>query len=645
LFVFPNITKCPDLAEKEITLNSFSDILNDKKVIIRGDGQSGKTTLCNHIFLNLVENKQPVLLIDLNDIENKKPSVDVFQKNYTEQYTGDFKIWNDKKDKIIIFDNLSHVGKSIEHIVFAQSYFSMVIITTSFEEYGSYFKDDDRLADFSLLTIRPFSHVKQEKLIKKWLDLKHENFEHGKIDQVENNINSIIINNNILPRYPFFILSILQTYEVFMPQDLKITAYGHCYHALIVAHLIKSGIAKEDNSITTCFNYASHLAFEIYNKNPTSLFITINDYEDFKEKYKKRFIIADSLINRLHGKYGIVKEFNGKGYRFSLAYSYYYFLGQYLAKNYKDNVNLLDDMVKYSYRKNNSLTLIFTIHHAQDEEIIDNILTYTICAIDGINPAKLDKEETAIFKDIISIIPERVISNKDVEQERNNERELRDKVETEPKNVSETEFENDNNGLNQIYQCHKNMEILSQILKNKYGSLERTKVTEIVETICDAGLRLANIFLSDSDQLEEFIIYIQRRYENSRKLEGKPFSQEQIDKIKKIVIFRIFMWVVHHLERAVSSINKPEIAEIIKDLTIKKNTPAYQLICYFYSLDTTQFFGESQKENLKSIIQKYDKKDMFFLHRILSIRTQHYMNTHEIKMPVKQAVSSLLEIK
>lgn len=573
----------------------------------------------------------------------------VFQQCYSDQYNGDFNLWLIQKEKTVIFDNLSQFRNSLEHVILAESIFDNVIVTTSIEDYESYFKDDTRLLKFSFIVIRPFTHVKQEKLIKKWLQIKRKNIaeyiEHGEIDQIENNINSIIIDNKILPRYPFFILSILQTYEAFMPQDLKITAYGHCYYALLLAHLIKSGVENKDDPISKCFNYANHLAFEIHKKNPDSLFITHEDYEVFKIEHQKRFIISDSLINRLHGHFGIIKNINGIGYKFSLAYSYYYFLGQYLAKYYKENKSLVTNMIENSYKKHNSLLLIFTIHHAQDLEIIDEILLHTICTIDDVEPATLDKDETRIFRELLSTIPKRLISEQPVNKVRDDERGLRDIAENQgSRETKEKENESSQDFLNQIYKCHKNIEILSQILKNKSGNLEKNKITEIVEIICDAGLRLAKILLSEDMKVEELIEYIQKQYMASDKFDSSKPKQSQLDDIRKVVMARVFLWVMLNLEKTVSSINKPEINEIIEDIKNRRDTPAYEVIHYFYSLDTAKKFDEDNKELLKTLINKHDEKSMFFLHKILSIRTQHYRNTHEMKAPMEQAICSLLKI-
>ncbi|MGZ8226743.1 MAG: TIR domain-containing protein [Methylococcaceae bacterium] len=648
LFVFPNLAKQSEFTEEEHVVRSLSDLLKEKKTIIQGDVQSGKTKLCSHVFLELVEKNEAVLLVDLNDIANKKASLDVFQKCYSDQHQGDFNLWLNRNNKTCIFDNLSNFKYSLEYVFLAENYFDRVIVTTSNENYDSYFKDDSRLSGFSSIIIKPFTHIKQESLIRKWLSLKSksytENIEHGQIDQIENNINAIIIDNKILPRYPFFILSILQTYESFMPQDLKITAYGHCYYALIIAHLIKSGIAQEDNSISTCFNYANQLAIEMYVKNPTSLILSYEDYEAFKKSYKQRFIIKDSLIYRLQSQFGIIKEIHGKGFKFSLSYSYYYFLGQYLAANHKDNKKLVSSLIEKSYQKDNSLTLIFTIHHAQDLEVIDEILTHTICAFDKIEPAKLDKNETDIFRDLLSIIPKKIVSDQAVNKERHNKRRFRDKVESESL-MEMTEADSGDEFLNQIYQCHKNIEILSQILKNKYGNLEKQKIIEIVEIICDAGLRLVKMSVSENNKIEDLVATIYKKYIESNKYDAKKSQDEVINDIRTYVILKIFIWVITNIEMTVSSINKPEINEIIDEIKNHKETPAYDVIHYFYSLDTANKFDDNKKYLLEELLEKYDEKTMFFVHKILSIRTQVYINTHTIKAPIKQAVSSLLKIE
>jgi len=658
-FVFPNLKKFNDTDEREDTVASVTEILKKPHTIIQGEFQSGKTSLATHIFLEQLKKSTYSLFVDLQEIAGKKPNKDHFREIYQREFNGDFDLWMDKKGKCIIFDNLTHNGNALDHIIFSEDFFETIIIMCSIEEYESFFTDDKRLTDYVVLTIRPFTHSKQEKLIRNWLSYKNKNSDSaidlGKVDILENNINSIVINNRILPRYPFFILSILQTHEAFMPQDVKITAYGHCYYALIMAHLIKSGISKDDNSITSCLNFASHLAYAIHSNGSGNLYISKDDYEDFKVKYKEEFIIQDALINRMQSQYGIIKDCNGSGYKFSLPYSYYYFLGQFLSENYKSHKNIILDMIENNYIKNNSLVIIFTIHHSNDIEIIDEVLTYTMCAHDDFKPATLNANELKIFNDLLYWIPELISNNGSVDALREEERNRRDvheirheednEVAVEKQVQDEPAKEQSKKFINQIYQCYKNIEILSQILKNKFGSLRKDKVAEIVEIVCDAGLRLAGLYMSKDVSVEELIVYIHKAYMESEDYDEKKSKEEHLTEIRRQIVLRIFLWVMMNLEKTVSAINKPEICEIVKNVKDDKKTPSYDLIYYFYTLDTALNFDDSMKEQLDYLIEKYKDKEVEFLRRVLSIRTQYYLNTHNVRTQMRQSVSSSLGIE
>ncbi len=649
IFVFPQLYTHSKDSDHEELVGNTDDLLKRNHVLIRGEDQSGKTKLCSHLFLEVAGKDKPVLFIDLEDIKSKKPSREVFTEKYSEQFCGDFELWCAQENKTVIFDDLTHNGNSIRHIQLASEIFENIIVTTSNDSYTSYFMDELALTDFSIVSLTAFTHSKQEQLITKWLNLRKKSdtedsqIDDGQIDQIERNVNGIIINNKILPRYPFFILSILQTYEVFMPQNLQITAYGHCYHTLILAHLIKSGVDRRDETINPCLNFASHLAFEIHQLNKGPLHISMEDFRAFTSEYKSKYIINDSLLNRMAAPNGILKMTNDGYCCFSLPYSYYFFLGRYLANSYKETEEAVTEMIEKSYIKKNALSLIFAIHHAQSVEIIDDILLHTACTIDVAEPSKLDKNETLIFQDLMLNIPRKILSNRSVEEERLSERNALDKREKydEQNDLKESPVDL----VNQVYQTQKNIEILSHILKNKTGDLKINKIEEIIEIICEAGLRLVNLVLCDEDELNELTKYVTKKYEESAEYDKNKTEYEQVKDIEKFVRYSIFVWTMANIEKIVSSLSKPNLRQVLKKVRDTKNTPAYDIIYYFYSLDVADSFDENLKNRLKKLIKKYDKKDMLFLHRVLSLRTQHYINTHKIKATVKQSTSSILEIE
>ncbi len=642
IFVFPFLEKETSNIDRNIIIGSSKKVFELGKALLVGDEQSGKSKLCVHLFLEAIEQGKKPILVDLQEVLHKKPKIKLINDIFDKQFSGDFDEWIKSDDKIIVLDNFINHRNANEYLDLIQEHFSKVFISLDSDTYESFYKDDKRLSEYEIINIRPFSLVKQEQLIRNWLKLRESETElyEGEIDLVENNINEIIIDNKILPRYPFFILSILQTHEAFMPKDIKITAYGHCYYALILANLIKAGVDKKDDAIGNSMKFCSHLASFMHSSGVNNS-IDEESYNKFVAEYENRFILTKSLLNRVVSSKGLVKKNDDGFYKFNLQYSYYFFLGKYLAENYHGNKELVNDLVEKSYVSNNTFIIAFTIHHSSDMEIVDNILTHTMCALDELAPAKLDKHETDVLIELLKSIPGEIVSNKSVKEQRKEIRDAQDKALENNSNQKNSELENQES-LGQIFLAHKNMEILSQILKNKYGQLEKNKVKELIEIICDAGLRLVKVLLFDKEQLKEYTDFIYKGIKESNK---DIAEQDLVKGIKKELVVKMFLWTMGNIEKAVSSINKREVKELIFEIKEEKNTPAYDLIYYFYMLDSSLTFSEAKKKLLIEILGKYNSKDYFFMNKVLSIRTQYYFNTHSVKAILKQEISSLLGVE
>ena len=631
IFVFPAM--CSYATEDknndmEIAVKNKNDLLKNNYILIHGERLCGKTALCRHLFCTLADSGKSVLYIDLGNIE-KGATENIFRKAYIDQFQGDYDLWKHQNDKIIIFDNMSR--ESIDHVMLAINLFDQIILTTSSDIFYSYYKDDIRLSQFREISIRPLTHSKQENLIRKRWEILNTNqpLVHGEIDQIENRVNAIILNDRIFPRYPFYVLSILQTYEAYMQYDLSLTAYGHCYYAIIIAHLIKSGISKSDDEVGACLNFAEHFAFEIYQKTVTQIESDdqVHFTNDFIQRYKNRFVpLKKSTLNRLFdSEYGILSATG----HFSKPYMYYYFLGKHFAKNMKKDpaINrIVQKMMDKSYLKSNSLILIFIIHHTDDHQIIDDILLRTMCTLDHLEPSILDKKEVDVFQEIVNAIPPQSLSNDSIDNQRKKERLARDKNDN-----SQNFYGSEVDEVNDMYKIMKNNEILGQILRNKYGSLEQDKILEIIETIADGGLRLIRLTLINKDDLNALANYL---YEKNPKFE--------LFQVKKILRILSFILTMVHIQKIVIALNKPDISSFVKNVVSQKNTPAYDLIGYFLRLDTMKKFSTNDKENIKKLIKKHNYS---FFKKIISIRTKSYLNTHRVEVPLEQSICSLLDIK
>ena len=632
-FVFPTLrnyssqTKSGRVSRKKIT--NPEQLLRNNFSLIHGEEMSGKTALAKYLFLHLVKKSKPVLYVDLKEV-SRRPLEEILRDFYTRQFDGDYSLWKLQKDKILILDDLSSAPNLIEFVISAKKFFKKVIITLSSDVFNSFFRDETRLVDFHELRIEPLTHGQQEDLIRKRLELsdRDEPITDGFIDQVRRHVNSVITSKKIVPRYPFFILSILQLYEGFMPSNLSITSYGHCYYVLIVATLTKAGISSDDRDINACFNFAENLAFEIYQHSSEEDTSNALSLDMFIEEYQEKFFIFDSILNRLKDKkYGIVAA-DG---RFKAPYMYYFFLGRFLSKKMAEHKVIITEMSERSYVTSNYLTLLFIIHHTSDKKIIDEILINTMCTLEAIQPAVLNPEETKRFGSIRNALSKNILSEDSVETERAKMNKAHDFGDGQDETEDDTAWTEDDNPSNDCYKILKNNEILGQVLKNQSGILEKTRIEEIIEIITDGGLRLINLFLKDEEKIAESARYIHKKY-----------PEHDISKIKDALGFLSFLWTMINIEKVVRAINHPEIRKAVSKVVRRNSTPAYELIGYFSYLDSSRELTDEIKKDLETLLKEH--KDPF-VKGVLSIRTQGYMNTHHGKATTEQSICSLLGIK
>ena len=604
------------------------ELLEFSHVLIHGQEKTGKTALARFLFLRQTERRDPVLYVDLG--EGYRGRVDRYlHRNYVTQFNGDFSLWLSQQSKTLIVDNMTAAPRSLDFIESVTPLFERIIVTTSSDTYFSYFRDEMRLAGFEVLKIEPLNHEQQEQLIRNRLKLsRQEKLTDGFVDRVERDVNSIVISNKIVPRYPFYVLSILQAYEEYMPSNLSVTSYGHCYYMLIVASLIRAGISKTDDAVGSCFNFLEELAYGVY-QHRNEINEGSFDFESFVEQYKVRFFISDSTINRLKdATYGMI---NKEG-EFRSSYMYYYFLGKYLGDHNGEVQSIVEVLCEESHKEDNFLILLFTIHHARDSSIIDDILLKTLVAIEHVPKASLNRQETERFTNIVRELPETILSRNSVEEERRRARarysDLDDQL---PEPEAKEESIEEDSPSNDVYTVLKNNKIMGQVLRNHYGKLQKTKVEEIIGIVADSGLRLVSLIVGSEEDLTEQVAYIKERKEDW-----------DTERVRRALEFISFVWTLVNLEMVVDAVNVPEIREAIEIVVSKEGTPAYDLIGYFSLLDSADSLGEKERDELERLWKKHED---LFIRRVLALRTQAYMNSHRSTASIEQSICSTMGIR
>lgn len=626
VFVFPKLSsytsRRPDATMTERILSNRKDLTNEKQVLIHGSELSGKTTIARYLVLSLLDESSPVLLVDLNEIGSR--SIDrILTETYYRQFSGDYDLWKQQPNKTLILDNLSSAGPSIEFLAGAVEQFDTMVVTCASDVFHSFLADDERLVNFISVAILPLTHVQQEDLIRKRMLLadKSDSVTDGRIDQLETDVNSIITSRRIVPRYPFFVLSILQTYETFLP-DMQVTSYGYCYYVLIVTNLVKAGIPRTDDGIGASFNFAERLAFELQQtREAPGAF----DFQAFVAEYRNRFIIPDAILSRLqHPEFGIISP-DG---RFRARYMYYYFVGLFLSRNTQAYRSLIEEMCDNVHRGRNYLTLLFIIHHTNEVWIVEEILIRIMCSFDSVRPATLSKQETVRFDEIVDDLSENILSDRDVSAERRDIRGIRDAGDGhDVGDTLEQDGDTDSFG-SRCYRMLRSNGILGQVLRNKYGILERSRVEEIIETIADASLRVVNARLKDEAEIEHKARYLHRKY-----------PKYELDDLRMVLRWLSFVWTIINIGLAVESIYHPDVRDILDKIVKRKSTPAYDLIGYISRLQGAPELTAGVKDVLKRLLDRHDDR---FIRSLLSLSTQQYMNTHHSKASVEQSICSLL---
>ena len=636
LFIFPTLKCYPPQPSKvalvEESVTSPDQLLGKRCVLIHGEEMSGKTALSRHLTLHLCRKSEAVLFLDLSQARGQRIDKLLLQ-SYQAQFHGDYDLWKKSPNKTLILDNLSPTKQAADVVEKSKDLFERIVVFVSSDYFYSFYKDDSRFVDFHEMSIDPLTRAQQERLIRTRLTLLEEGqpVNDGTIDQIEDRVNSIIISNKIVPRYPFFVLSILQTYEAYMPDNLSISSYGHCYHALIVANLIKAGVSQSDNDINVCFNFSEQLAYHLYlHEKTTDRQDRDFDFDRFVADYRKIYIIPESILSRLqHNQYGLLM----KDGSFRVPYMYYFFLGRFFSRDHDENKDEIERLCAQSYIRSNHLILLFIIHHTTNVSVIDDILLQTMCTLDRVSPATLDRQETRRFSKIVEGLPREILSGESVEEARRKEREEvgDESDEIEYTDDLENSEEVDGHPANDLYRILKCNKLLGQILRNQYGNLKREKIEGIVEAIADGGLRLVNWVLKDEDEIRELAQYIRQKY--------SEYDQQDVESAIRWISF---VWTMINIEHIVSAINVPEIRTEVSRVVDRRSTPAFDLVGYFSNLDSAPEITEGIRKDLAALLKRHDDR---FVRSVLSIRTQHYMNTHSSKAKIEQSVCSSLGIE
>lgn len=396
IFVYPSFEDRPLDRKSEITSGSqlFDYVVEHRHLLIIGSERAGKTALCKKLYRDLQQRGiVPVLLSgDTFRSHTRDSFMKVIHKSLSDQYGQDSLERYEQLDlmsKVLIVDDfhkaqLNPKGRNVllgialglfgRVILFADDLFELGAISHS--EGGQ-----NPLLAFRRCVIRQLGHARRAEMIEKWYSLGEEytgdeqNIAQ-RVAQTERIIDTLL-GRDLLPAYPIFILTLLQSIEARTPLNTASGSYGYIYEVLITAALSRT---RSTLSLDTQYTYISSLAYHLFRGGRTV--ISEDEMKGLSERYFERYKIhietkefARDLEESL-----VLMKLDG-GYRFKYRYLYYYFVAKYVQENLKDaqeGPSLRAEITGLTNRVHNedaANILIFFLYLTKDPEIITTMLS------------------------------------------------------------------------------------------------------------------------------------------------------------------------------------------------------------------------------------------------------------------------------
>ena len=619
----------PDVEKKNIIGNdvrmSFEKLANDfdsgDKIAIVGEDQSGKTTLAKMFVLMLkekgfipvyVKDEQELLQGDLASRVNRL---------FREQYNTEHEITDYEQNRIVPIVDDFHKAKNKETALEKLSVFKQLIIIVDTIFDIDIFQEKTTIG-FERYVIRPLKPSLRNELIKKWISVSETpdydpEFINGDYMQIDERMAVVdaalgqVFGKNIMPAYPFFVLTLLSNYDSLnKPLNEEITSQGYCYQALIVLFLSKQGVVNE--TLDSYINFLTEFAYVRYkHQSPLSQEAFMSFYngytEDFNMTEKK-----DTLLKKLKAS-GIIHISSLGNYDFNYPYLYYFFAGKYFAEHIdsgeeenKDAIKDIDVILSNLHKNENAYITIFMVHHTKDRSLIEKLIKQADELFKKNNPASMSKEEMAFFKtDEVKKIK---LSSKNAPNEARKER-LRkmDIIEEEHEQFQrEEEDENESELSLELRRSMKTVEVLGRILTNRSGSIKSTQLQTIFEKGMNVHLRLISSFFQIVKEMIALPDYDSFIKEQLMKANPKIKPEVAAEKSQKFFWGMNFGFIIGMIEKISTSLGSKSTIKISDAVCSQNTTP----IKFLIQQDISMRFAKNLRLDEIKELDKYDMPEV-----------------------------------
>lgn len=544
IYVYPDLSqrilKKEDLIIESNRVSNF--IFDNKKILIMGLDLSGKTALLKMTYMDFQDRGViPVILDGKKLVSSKENKIKrVINESFNIQYRPEYFIEYfrlNKEEKAIFIDDFDKVELNreakIRILKYLEQYFDRIVITSGdvFELEEVLERDDSgNMLDYYHCDIQEFGHLLTVKMIERWCYLDREDtaneVEIGRqIERVKSVIRTIM-GPNLLPSYPFFILSIIQGSEdigVIVATSKQAGSFGFYYEMLITYAL--SAPTQRTWDLNTLYNYLAELAYYMYQNKQDSL--SAIELGKFHSEYLKKYALTVYDLPFVELMDDLIRArmlwFADGNYEFRYKYVYYYFIARAInnrlqkPKTRSEIEDKIREFTEGICEEDCANILIFISYMSQDPFIREAMLNSAGRQFPENKLFDINKDTEFINRYSPSV---RVLLPKDTPKEaREKVYKKQDEIERKKGKAKDEEDDEDKdqikeeieNILKPIRNGFRTVQVMGQVLRNYAGSLEEGEKYPLAESCYLLGLRSMTAIFDVFRETVDGFIEVQKR--------------------------------------------------------------------------------------------------------------------------------------
>ncbi len=624
LYVYPELEQQDDSEENPIIVSSreISQELGSEtaSTLIKGDQSSGKTALLKRLYADALERELYPVYINGRWLKSsaERDLQRAVERAVKEQYAADSvtKVLQAKPEKrVLLLDNLdrcefpdrymsgvlAHLDKQfLKIIATVDSAFDLkeALIAGAF----------DSLRSFVQMRMLEFGFRLRFELVSKWFGLDDKKQHLEQQAELADKIIARVVGRGLVPSFPIYVLILLQSIEVGRAGELENSALGHYYEYMILQAL-EPRVRQEH--VHEILNYCSQFAWfldsvkkeMVSEKELRAFHAAFEEKFDLEIKFeeRRRMLLETNLFLEQGGKVG-----------FRYPYSYFFFLGRYLAKNLQSEETLafIKRCCDNLHVRENGNAMLFLAHHSNDQFVFDVLREAVDSRFAEIPPLQF-QQDTDALDSMVDMAPVLVYS----ESQR---RDGREKELVEDHRIEKTFDDAANGGLNdetvsaekqealkllaEVNGLVKGIELLGMAMKANFGNIDANAKQRLIDSLFKGGLRGLRVFVEAFSAVPDHIIA-----ELGAALEElNSANSAERDRAVKIRIFQVIgrfsFWFIRRIGSAVGS---NSMAPAIKRYVESNDTIANQLVGMTSTLETP---GRIPFEELRALNERVSKQ-------------------------------------